>query len=827
MPLKEYQRKRSFDKTSEPRGGRAKSGYELSFVVQKHNASHLHYDFRLENRGVLVSWAVPKGPSLDPGTKRLAMKVEDHPYDYKNFEGEIPDGNYGAGQVIVWDQGTFQVVGGKSKAKPAQETEFRHGLHQGKINLRLNGQKLNGGFSLVKSAKPNQDNAWLLIKKRDGFASNDDVTKKGRSVISGQPIDEVGHNLDLESYVKTYKLKKAAKPKNIIRPMLATLADKPFSGADWLFEVKWDGYRAVADTNGGDTKLYSRRGQDFRQKYSVVAEALRSLDYDAILDGEVVVLDDKGRSDFGQLQNYDSNSDFLAYYIFDLLWLNGYDLTNTPLITRKEILKQILPANDVIRYSDHIENDGEEFFELARERKLEGIMAKRKDSGYQAGKRTKSWLKVKTSLRQEVVIGGFTEPRGSRQGLGSLILGTYDGSELVYVGHSGGGLSGRQLIELRQELESIEQPSSPFKIRPKSNSPVHWVKPIRLAEVSFSEWTGSGHMRHPRIVGFRNDKPARKVIRERPANVSKDDTGARKTKGDRSVEFSHLNKIFWPELKLTKGDLVAYYQTMASFMMPYIKDRPVSLLRHPNGVNGKSFFQKDVDDKLAKGFETYCRHSESNQKDVNYFVTDSETALLYQVQLGCIEINPWNSTTETPQQPDWLVLDLDPEMIDFGKVVDVALAIKDLLEELDLKSFPKTSGKSGIHIYLPLDNKYDYEPVKQLAELLARETNRRLPDITSVERSPAKRQGKVYIDFLQNRLGQTLAAPYSVRPTYEATVAMPLSWGDVNKKLSPGTYTLENAPGMVKKRKDPWVDFWRTKNSIERAVKKYENLNRD
>lgn len=822
MSLKTYRDKRSFLSTPEPSGQNTKVGKKLSFVVQKHDATRLHYDFRLECGGVLLSWAVPKGPSLNPADKRLAMQTEDHPLDYQNFEGIIPKGNYGAGPVIVWDKGYYQTLDGGSKK--AQEREIRQNLKAGKLSFILQGEKLNGEFSLVKSQSDNQENAWLLIKKRDEFNRQADITKQDKSVLSHQGVEQIGQigNLsdqDWRNFIKKYRLKKAAVSRPI-KPMLATLVNEAFSDKDWLFEVKWDGYRAIAEIENGKVKLYSRNQKDFVSTYPAVADDLSKIPYTVVLDGEVTALDNAGKPKFNLLQNYKAGSAATSpvYYVFDLLELDSYNLSQTPLEARKTLLKKLLPDSNIIRYSDHILEKGHQFFEQASQQNLEGIVAKDRTSTYQFGKRSKKWLKIKTVKRQEAVIGGFTEPRGSRKGLGALILGVYDDQNLNYIGHSGTGLSNKQLIEIRNRLDKLERKTSPFTVPPKPNAPVHWVQPKLLAEVEFSEWTASGHMRHPKLVGLRSDKPAQKVGREKPLKISSVKSQSRKSKPKSSVEFSNLDKVFWPKQKLTKGDLISYYQTMSDLMLPYLKNRPMTLLRHPNGAEGKSFFQKDVDKKLAKGFSTFTRYSESNDKNIDYFVTDSREALLYMAQLGCIEINPWSSTTKTPDKPDWLVLDLDPEAISFSEVIEVALTIRQILDKLKVKSFIKTSGKTGMHIYLPLKIKHSYSQVKQLAELLARQVVSNLPKITSVKRSPSQRQGKVYIDFLQNNQGQTLAAPYSVRPTPEATVSMPLTWRQVNKKLKPTDFTLKNVPKIIKQRQDPWADFFKTRNSLEEIL---------
>lgn len=820
MALAEYKKKRRFGSTPEPASGKVTNGKTLRFVVQKHDARNLHYDFRLENGGVLNSWAVPKGPSLNPNDKRLAMRTEDHPYDYQYFEGVIPPGNYGAGQVIVWDAGSYKGLEGKSKSE--QEKALRRGLRQGKISFNLYGQKLKGEFALVKTDRKGQDNAWLLLKKKDKFSKNSDVTENDKSVISGRRVGEVGaSNLDPNEWrevVETYNLPKEDL-KRPLEPMLATLTDAPFSDDGWLYEIKWDGYRAVAEIANGRVKLYSRNGEDFTKLYPEVTAELATLSHDMVVDGEIVCLDQEGKPDFGALQTYDPKQDSSPiYHLFDLVWLDGYNLSSLPLEARKSVLQKVMPDLPLLRFSDHIVGRGEDFFKSATGQNLEGVMAKKRDSEYLPGRRVKTWLKIKTVLRQEAVIGGFTEPRGGRQGLGALLLGVYENGKLTYIGHSGTGLTDQQLTETRNKLEKIERDTAPFETQPKPNAPVHWVEPQLVAEISFSEWTRSGHMRHPKIIGLRSDKPVKEVTRERPVSRPAGNNDRNPKLG---FEFTNLDKIFWSKQRITKGDLVGYYQKWAGLILPYLKDRPMTMLRHPNGVEGSSFFQKDIDpSQLPNGLETYQRFSESNQKQINYLVCTSEKALLYMVQLGCIEMNPWNSQINNIGRPDWLVLDLDPEAIGFGEVIKVALEADKLLTDLGIKSFPKTSGKTGIHIYLPLAAKYDYDQTRQFAELLARNISSRLPKITSVERSPAKRQGRVYIDFLQNRIGQTLAAPYSIRPTQDATVSMPLSWGQVDKNLKPTDFTMKNFAEIIENRSDPWSDFWQTETDIKAALRK-------
>jgi bifunctional non-homologous end joining protein LigD len=804
--LSKYNQKRDFTQTSEPAGKieNAKT-QRLEFVVQKHDASHLHYDFRLEMDGVLKSWAVPKGPSLNPHDKRLAMMTEDHPYDYRTFEGVIPEGNYGAGEVIVWDNGTYEMVNDEH-GQPKDPIGY---LEKGHLDFVLHGKKLKGRFALVKKGKEYEGNAWLLIKKKDQFATDDDITEQVQSVAS----DSV---LSRDKSVGRHDLTDAPEapiPK-VVKPMLATLVGEAFDDEDWLYEIKWDGYRAIGSWDGRREALYSRNNIDFSAKYPAIYEALRELNHKVVLDGEIVVADSEGRSNFVWLQNYGREpKGTLLYYVFDILWCDGHDVRDWPLLKRKALLKEVLGDHERLRYSDHIQSKGKQFFAMTKERQLEGMMAKRCNSRYIEGFRSKNWLKIKTHLRQEVVIGGFTEPRGSRKHLGALVVGVYEDDKLKYVGHTGGGIPPKQLPELRKTLEGLEQSESPFSNKFKPNAPVHWVRPKLLAEVSFAQWTKDGHMRQPIFVGLRSDKPPEKVHQEKPEGVK-----VAKDKLDSRVKFTHKDKVFWPEKGYTKQGLLDYYLSVSDYILPYIKDRPESLLRQPNGYSGKSFFQKDAGGSLPDWAKTCSIYSESNQKEIEYFVAGNTEDLQLLVQLGCIEINPWSSRVNQLDKPDWAVIDLDPEGVEFKDVVRVALEVKKLCDEIKIPSYPKTSGKTGIHIFIPTGAKYTYDQIKTFAEILANIIQSRTADITSVERSPSKRQHKIYIDFLQNRKGQTLAAPYAVRPTLDASVSAPLDWSEVNGKLRPENFTIKNMSQRLKSIGDIWQPVMGRGIDIEKAI---------
>ena len=818
MVLTKYREKRKFAKTPEPEGKKKPLKGALQFVVQKHAASHLHYDLRLEIDGVLKSWAVPKGPSLDPQVKRLAIMVEDHPFDYKNFEGIIPEGNYGAGTVIVWDEGNYYSIENKDPVEG--EEILKRGLQKGHITFFLEGTKLKGAFSLVK-IRSRGENTWLLVKKDDEYASKKDITKDDSSVKSGKTLKEISE-------------KKDERMPHAIKPMLAMPVKEPFDHPDWVFENKWDGYRAIAEIENSKVHLYSRNYISFNYKFPSVARALEKLNFNTILDGEIVALDKHGHSKFQLIQNYQNNSDGnIVYYVFDMLYLNGHDMRGLTLLQRKEILKQALPKNKVIIYSDHIEEKGISFFEEACTNKSEGIIAKKSNSSYITGKRTKEWLKIKTHQRQEAVIGGITAPRGSRKDFGALVLGVYEKNELKYIGHTGGGFNEKSLKEIKKKLEPLFINTSPFKKIPLTNTPVTWVEPKLVCEVSFLEWTKEGVMRQPVFIGLREDKDTKSIVREKEIspelilnepgmktiNATKKikskiaKTVHNVTKGTKPVnkeimvnkhklKLTNLEKIYWPDEKYTKGDIIAYYDEISDYILPYLKDRPQSLNRYPNGIYGESFYQKDVGDMPPEWVKTIEITSGSEDKIVNYLVCQDKATLLYMANLGCIEINPWSSRIKSLDKPDFMIIDLDPLDISFQYVIEVAQVVKEILDKAGAESFCKTSGATGLHIYVPLGAKYDYEQSRDFAHIIAKLAQSELPGISSIERKPAKRKKKVYIDYLQNSRGQTLAAPYCVRPQPCATVSAPLKWTEVKKGLDPSDFTIKNIQDRLKKTGD-------------------------
>lgn len=830
MSLAQYKKKRKFDKTPEPDGKEKSSKSALTFVIQRHEASRLHYDFRLEMDGVLKSWAVPKGPSTDPEDKRLAMMVEDHPMDYANFEGIIPKGQYGGGTVMVWDRGVYRPYEGKTRTE--QEKILLDQLKKGHLTFIMLGEKLKGEYALIKIQRSEEENAWLLIKKGDEYASDSDILKKDKSVLTNRSMEEISKEAVKKNEVwhsKPRDLDLEDQPKekfpHNIKPMLAESVDEPFDRKDWIFEMKWDGYRTIAEIEERSVKLYSRNHQSFDEKFAEVAKSLEKFPGNAVLDGEVVVVDKDGRPNFGWLQDYPkSKHGELIYYVFDILHYDGHNLKNLPLIERKELLKKILPPLPHIKYSDHIEERGEAFFIQAQKLNLEGIIAKDAKSTYKINTRSFHWLKIKTSLRQEAIICGYTRGRGGRKHFGALVLGLMKKGKLTYIGHTGGGFDEKLLESTLRKLKPLESEDCPFEEKPATNAPVTWLKPELTCEVTFKEWTNDGRMRQPIFLGLREDKPVDEVEAEKsnPSSSSNPFNPSEILKiNNRQLKLTNLNKIFWPKEKITKGDLINYYKEIAPIILPYLKDRPQSLLRYPNGIEGESFFQKNVSNlKLDWMMRARVKH---HKETIEYMLIQDEASLLYVINLGCIDLNPWSSRIHKLDNPDYLVIDLDPEGVTFEDVVEVAQTCRKVLESLGIESYPKTSGASGIHIYIPMAAKYDYDQVKNFAHLLCIKINEQIPNLTSLERLPKNRQRKVYLDYLQNNRGQTLASVYSVRPKPEAPVSTPLNWNEITKSLKPTDFTIKNIPARLQKHADLFKKTLEKGINIKAILKKLES----
>jgi bifunctional non-homologous end joining protein LigD len=897
MALTEYKKKRSFSKTPEPTGGQGTAA-QLQFVVQKHDASRLHYDFRLEIKGVLKSWAVPKGPSLNPADKRLAMLVEDHPFDYKDFEGIIPEGNYGAGTVIVWDTGTYAPLEAAS-SKEEQEKILLRDFHKGSMKFVMNGKKLKGEFALVR-LKGKDDNSWLLIKHRDKYASEEDIREKDKSVVTNKTIEQMSvaknakewksnrttkkiaakqpagrkttkrtvkpsakeEDPDAASLLVNIAGKKKSKILSDVKPMLATLIDKPFDREGWLYEVKWDGYRAISYLRNGTVDIRSRNNKDFNKKFYPVYDALSGWSVNAVVDGEIIVINKEGVPDFNALQEWRSEADGqLIYYLFDVMWLEGYDLTQVALRDRRDLLQKIIPADSIIRASENFLVTGTEFFSLAEKMNLEGIIAKHAESKYTPDVRSKEWLKIKTIKQQEVVIGGYTQNENTNKKFSALLTGIYQDGKFIFTGPVGTGFTTKVQTEILQKLKPLETKTCPFEEEPDYNKPsrfrpnppkakVTWVKPTVVAEVTYRSVGENGSMRHPSFKGLREDKNAKDVTREEPVETSTiveddhsrslkekiitpPDKNERKTllnPGDETqvrninghdLKFTNLSKIFWPEEKITKRDLLNYYYQVTPYMLPYMKDRPQTLNRFPNGIYGKSFYQKDVTDKVPDWISTYQYFSEGDQREKNFMVCTDEASLMYIASLGCIEMNPWSSRTQKPDYPDWCIIDLDPsEKTTFNQVIQAAQITKEVLDTLALPACCKTSGSTGLHIYIPLAAKYTYEDSKEFARAVVKIVHAQIPKFTSIERKLSDRGGKMYLDFLQNRPQATIAAPYSLRPKPGATISMPLHWDEIKPGLKMKDFTIHNGLQRLKETGDLFSAVLGNGIDLEAALKK-------
>lgn len=805
MSLATYNKKRNFRKTAEPSGKKGTAA-KSRFVVQRHNASHLHYDFRLELGGVLKSWAVPKGPSLNPSQKRLAVMVEDHPVDYISFKGTIPKGNYGAGTVEVWDNGNFEPINGKHEA--ITERQALQAIKKGEIKVVLKGKKLKGEFVLVR-LKDDEKN-WLLIKHKDEFSTNTiyDAEEQTGKAVPQKTIASIRHG-------------KAKKLKTFIKPMLAGITKTPFDDKDWLFEIKWDGYRAVTEIEKGEIKFYSRNGIDFSERFPAIYQALKKIKHDVILDGEIVLLNEKDLPDFQKLQHYENHLNYpLIYYVFDMLQLNGKNMEKLPLEERKKLVKQLLKNNQTIRYCDHIDKDGIAFLEKAKEQGLEGIIAKKKDSTYAKGIRSKEWLKIKNVQSTEVVIAGYTEPKGGRTHFGSLILANKKGNQWQYRGHVGTGFPSALLASLKKKMKPLETDESPFKTKVPLNGEVTWLKPKLVADIAYTEITRDNIFRHPVFLRLRDEKETKDVNEETMEEITEVKRNEEIKVGKYKVAVTNRHKIFWPDEGYTKGDVIDYYDKMADYILPHLKDRPLSLKRNPNGIRDEGFFHKDAGENAPPYVDVFKVKSESSNKIIDYIVCNNKATLLYLANLGCIEINPWNSTTKKPGNPAWMVIDIDPSSKNkFTEVVDVALATKMVLDKAGIDSYCKTSGASGLHVYTPMKNKYDYTTVKDFAHIIASLVQEQLPKTTSLERSLSKRGPKIYIDYLQNRSGQTLASVYSLRPKKGATVSTPLDWKEVTHKLHPSQFTIENILERVQKKGDLFQPVITDSINIDKALK--------
>jgi len=878
--LEEYRRKRQFNRTPEPPGaieapakpsssgkrlpnpklaileGPATSGLatENVFVVQKHSATRLHYDFRLAIDGTLKSWAVPKGPSLNTSDKRLAVQTEDHPLEYGGFEGKIPEGSYGAGTVMVWDRGSFLVEG-------TLDAEAQ--LKKGDFKFILNGEKLRGSFVLVKIKHSEKGNEWLLIKHKDA-AENPayQIDAHDGSVLTGRTIDEIKQELPPKRSAipiqpaDLHPVRKSAMPSRI-GPMLATLSNQPFSDANWLFEIKWDGVRALAHLSNNSLTLRSRNNVDITKRYPELASLAKNIAArEAVIDGELVALNEQGHSDFELLQqrmHVRAPSEKLVvstpvvYFVFDLLYCDGFDLREAPLLQRKRLLQRLLFPSSTFSYADHQLEQGKELFELARQHGLEGIVAKRTDSIY-VSDRSASWLKLKVTQTVDAVVAGWTGPRTSGLKFGSLLLGLYDGKKLRFIGHVGTGFDAGKQNEIFARLEELSSSTCPFDAKPVTNEKPFWISPALVARVKFSDWTNERALRHPVFIGLREDiqptdcsweteaaAPPQTDVVHAPQIVGRVLTDKSKIESElfsgrsetlsfeldgKRLRLSNLNKIYFPESAYTKRDLLAYYYSIADYILPFVKNRALVLRRYPDGIKGQAFFQKDLRDGLPDWFKTVPIDSEERGKEIHYATADDLASLLFLAGLGCIDHNPWSSPISDLDHPDYFFFDLDPsDGTEFSIVIAVAKALHEKLDALKLKHFLKTSGATGFHIFIPVEPVYTYEQLRTFAEIIARGVTAEHPNLVTSERTVAKRPvGRVLIDVAQNAQGRPLAAAYSVRAFPKAPVSAPVQPRELRATLKPESLNIKSIRARLQEKGDLWANFWNSRQRLEPAI---------
>jgi bifunctional non-homologous end joining protein LigD len=881
--LAEYQRKRDFSKTPEPKGSPEPQG-QNRFVVQKHWATRLHYDFRLEMDGVLVSWAIPKGPTLNPAEKRLAAHVEDHPVSYYDFEGTIPKGEYGGGTVMIWDWGTFEL----EESTPAES------LKRGEVKFRLNGVRLRGRYALVRTRS---DKDWLLIKKKDEAADpNFNIEKFDTSVKTGRTKEEIEQGKDAVwssrreegqgGLINLAYAEKGPMPKTL-EPMKAQMVDKPFDDDRWLFEVKWDGIRLVSFIDEGNVTLQTRAGRIVDAEYPQLQAISRLVNArQAILDGEIVALDEEGRPSFQLLQNRGKEEHPMQYVVFDIVYFDGQRLFKVPLEDRKRLLRDIVRDGGILKYSDHVLGQGQAFFKAAQQKRLEGIVAKLRDSPYQPAVRSSAWLKIKAHLQQEVVIGGFTAPRASRKYFGALIVGVYEDGKLVYTGHVGGGFDERTLAELYKLMKPLIVKQPPFSgTPPRGNEKPTWVKPVLLAEVKFAEWTRDGVMRQPVFLGLRDDIDPREVRREQPLKTEKETSRAKKTAapaarsrattstttrkppptvalkavwaparpsartktaptrakrastpadipdtplsraaariaqqlktdirgasaaelealdaipkegdwqiGGRTVHLTNLDKLLFPEDRFSKRDLIRYYVQVAPVMIRHYKDRPLSMNPHPDGIHGKSYWVKDKPGYAPEWIPTFRYRDQKSLKD--WILIEEVATLAWLANHAVIDMHPWYSRVDKPEYPDWSVVDLDPaEGATFKDVIAVAKVVKTALDHLKLTALLKTTGQSGLHIYIPIERRYTLDESRGFVAKLSHTIAELMPDKVTEVWEVKRRTGKIRIDYTQNVMNKTLAGPYSVRPALRAPVSTPIAWKELDDpRLRPDKWTIQ------------------------------------
>lgn len=827
MALETYRQKRNFKLTPEPEGKLA-AGEGKAFVVQKHDATRLHYDFRLEMDGVLKSWAVTRGPSLVPDEKRLAVHVEDHPLDYGDFEGTIPKGQYGGGTVVLWDRGTWSPIG-----------DARKGYAKGHLEFELAGEKLTGRWHLVRMhGKPGEKREnWLLIKGDDEFARGeadiDILEERPESVKTGRSLEEVAENADAKRSKPRKARKATAKPKpdaaveevqapdlsrvkgakkapmpDVIEPMLATLVSSAPTGEKWLHEIKFDGYRLLAHIEAGRVKLLTRSGLDWTKRFGKgVLAALQDLPLGAaIVDGELVVETASGATDFSALQADLSagRTDRFVFYVFDLIYLDGYDLRSLPLIERKTLLEKLVPPGEgVVRFSAHLDESGAMVLQHACRLSLEGIVSKRRDAPYRPG-RGKTWVKSKCSARQEFVIGGYVPSTVSRKAVGSLALGVFEEGKLQHVGRVGTGFSAEVAEFLQTRLERLRTDEKPFDnaMTADERRGVRYVRPELVAEVEFRAWTADGHLRHASFRGLREDKPASDIVREAPKAEAKAPKPQRRT-----VKLTHPDRLYWPDEGITKEGLANFYADVWRFMAPYVVGRPLALLRCPSGIEGERFFQKHAWKGLNANIVTVPDPADPDE-DPWVSINDLD-GMMGLVQSAALEIHPWGSTVADWERPDIIILDLDPgEDVPWPAVLDAAQEVRQRLVDAGLNPFVKTSGGKGLHVVAPLKPSAEWPEVKAFTKSLAEAMASDSPDRFVATISKSKRRGKILVDYLRNQRGSTAVAPYSTRARPGAAVSTPISWEELDPGIGPAHFTVSNLPArLAAMRADPWEEF--------------------
>jgi bifunctional non-homologous end joining protein LigD len=873
-------------------------------VVQEHHARRLHYDLRLEMGGVLKSWALPKGPSLNPADKRLAIQTEDHPAQYRTFEGVIPTGHYGAGEVSIWDQGTFDREG----PLPVEQQ-----IERGELKFRLFGRRLRGSFVLVRLQGSDASKQWLMIKHDDEFARRDwsmqhagaALGNAGQNPSSGakasrlRPAERQGPatrapkgqtpsgNISIKNkwvsagtgHPDIPARARAAPMPQRIHPALAVLADHPFSGPEWLFEIKWDGVRTLACVRDGKARLWSRSNREITNEYPEMSDLAKHVAAREVwLDGEIVVLDGAGKSDFQRLQARFSvqhpsarllQSAPAVFYVFDILYADGYDLKSVPLLERKQFLKQMLREDARIRYSDHVIEKGEQLYELAVARQLEGLIAKKIDSGYPPG-RSAAWVKIKLARDIDAVVGGWTSPRGSREHFGALLVGLYEKGKLEFAGGVGTGFSGETQRMIWRKLRSLRTGECPFAVPPATREKAFWMRPELVARVRFSSWTQDRRLRAPRFLGLEEDREAKGCtfaaeaqgaatappeVKEANVNAKKrarakprpaprpSDSREPELSSDGEIEnelaqgsadnvfaevdgrrlrLTNLNKIYFPGDGYTKRDVLAHYFGMAGAILPFLKDRPLVLRRYPNGIQGEAFFQKDAAKDTPEWVKTATIRSEDKNKPVHYMIADDRATLLYLTNLGCIDHNPWSSRYDDQEHPDYIFFDLDPTPgTPFSAVAKLGRLLLGALEKLGMTAFPKTSGATGLHIFLPVEPRYTYEQARMFVQAVAAMVDKDHPRLITVERNLQKRaNGAIYIDAHQNSRGQSLASVYSIRAFPHGPVSAPVKATELTRDLQPEKWNLKSMPRRIQEVGDLWAGFWKKRQKLESLLER-------